>query len=214
MYFRDMRSARIQSGCFVVFLALFVTGGAACSSRAQRGDAGNGGGAGGGLGAGGDMGTGGAASAGGESGAGGGPVGHGGAEFVAKIVTSASTNSRSMQVDVYADASAERTVGPPSMVEMAIDAGLNPLDGTPKTFPAGSADVVTFVQALAAVGDLSSLPILSLCTKSISFGTTTKVTAAGITSGDLQCIDAKSDAGDVAAATALFQAAQQLTTVK
>jgi hypothetical protein len=40
------------------------------------------------------------------------------------------------------------------------------------------------------------------------------VTAAGITSGDLQCIDAKSDAGDVAAATGLAQAAHYLTTVE
>jgi hypothetical protein len=119
-----------------------------------------------------------------------------------------------VRVDVHPDGSAERLVGPPSTIDMALDGGIKPLDGTPKTFPAGSADVLMFLQALAAVGELSALPILSFCSKSLSFGTTTKVTAAGITSGDLQCIDAQSDAGDVATARALAQAAQELTTVE
>jgi hypothetical protein len=97
---------------------------------------------------------------------------------VARIVMSASTNSAEIDVVVYGDASAVRTIGPAH----------GSLSGTPATFPAGSPEGMTVLSDLAAVGDVAQIPI-SMCGKSASFGTTTTVTTDGKTSGDLQCVE-------------------------
>lgn len=177
-----------------MMLALALACSSACSSSSPPSGPGGAGGAG----------------PGGAGGAGPASLDQGGHALVGEIFESASTNARSMKVEVFADASAERSLGPPTQLEEQTDGGLGALDGTPKTFPPASADVLVFLQALAAVNDLSAIPIRRSCTKSISFGTTTTVTANGQTTGDLQCIDSESDAGDVTAGQALFAACRTL----
>jgi hypothetical protein len=93
-----------------------------------------------------------------------------------------STNQAAMDVAVYCDASADRTV----------EAGSNNLGVAPKTFAAGSPEVAKFLADLDAVGDVAAIPASpigqSRCPKSISFGTETTVAARGKTSGDMQCL--------------------------
>jgi hypothetical protein len=101
----------------------------------------------------------------------------GGRAEVAHIRESASTNTPEINVAVYADASAQRTI-----------AGNNAQYVTNKTYPAGSADVMTFLTELHLVGDVSKIPTAGDCGKSVSFGTETIVSADGMTSGDLQCL--------------------------
>lgn len=147
----------------------------------------------------------------GSGGAGPSGLGQGGHAVVAEILESASTNSRSMHVDIYADASADRTIGRPTRIESDTDGGLTSLDGTPKSFPPGSAAVVAFLEALVAVNDLAAIPTREgSCRKSTSFGTRTTVRANGQTSGDLQCIDSQSDAGEVDSGGALYAACTTL----
>ena len=105
----------------------------------------------------------------GRGGAGPASLGQGGQALAGEIFESASTNSRSMKVEIFANASAERTIGPPTALEADTDGGLgSSLDGTPKSFPPGSTDVLAVLQALAAVNDLSAIPIGRNCPKSIS----------------------------------------------
>jgi hypothetical protein len=97
---------------------------------------------------------------------------------LALIKVSASTNSAEIDVTVYSDGTANRTIGPARNSE---------LDGTPAMFPPGQPAVVQFLADLVAVGNVAAIPI-GQCGKSVSFGTTTTVTAGGKTSGDLQCL--------------------------
>jgi hypothetical protein len=97
---------------------------------------------------------------------------------VALIRVSASTNSAEIDVAVYSDGSANRTIGP---------ARNSSLDGTPAMFPPGQPAVEKFLADLDAVGNVAAIPI-GQCGKSVSFGTTTTVTAGENTSGDLQCL--------------------------
>jgi hypothetical protein len=113
------------------------------------------------------------------AGAGGAPSTTSNREEVARIVVSASTNASEIDVVVYSDASADRTLGPARF-------GTS-LDQPPAFFPAGSPEVESFLTDLAEVGDVSLIPI-GQCAKSVSFGTTTTVTSNGKTSGDLQCL--------------------------
>jgi len=94
----------------------------------------------------------------------------------ARIQESGSTNSAAIEVVVYTDGSAERT-----------SSANKPIHGAPKSYPAGSAEVSAFLGDLSAVGDLASIPTAG-CAKSASFGTTTRISASGKTSGDLQCL--------------------------
>ena len=96
---------------------------------------------------------------------------------VASRRQSASTNAPGINVVVYGDASAERTIGPPKNLPVA----------PPMSYPPGSADVQKFIADVQAVGDVTRIEIGG-CGKSVSFGTTTTVTANGNTSGDLQCV--------------------------
>jgi hypothetical protein len=113
---------------------------------------------------------------------------------VASITVSHSTNTPEVDVAVYGDGSADRTLqGAPRL-------GLMPM-----SYPANSPEVEQFLIDLGAVGDVSTIPT-GHCIKSASFGTTTTVTAAGKTSGDLQCLQ-----NPTAAETALANDCKLLT---
>ena len=180
----------------LAFIALGALASPACGDRALKPDGGGRGGAGQGAGTSGHDGTGelagttGQAGAGGQAGTGGPAAGCGaaaafdaspsaGKTVVASIRLSASTNTPPVDVVVYSDASAERTVGP-----FRFEGGI-PID--PKSYPAGSPEVVAFLCDLAAAGDVSRLPVTS-CPKSVSFGTTETVTAGDKTSSDVECL--------------------------
>ncbi len=105
-----------------------------------------------------------------------------GSQLVATIRVSASTNAGEVDVAVYADGSAVRTVGPPRYGEAGA------LGPSPETYPPGSAPVMMFLCDLVAAGDVSQLATATDCLKSISFGTTTTITVGSKTSGDLQCL--------------------------
>ncbi len=96
---------------------------------------------------------------------------------VATISLSASTNTPSVLMIVYSNAAADEIVGP------TVGA-----PGYSSTYPPGSPDVVAFLSDLAAVGNVAAIPTGDQCSKSVSFGTTTTVSAGGNTSGDLQCL--------------------------
>jgi hypothetical protein len=114
------------------------------------------------------------------SGAGAGGVGVGPMRTqVASIAVSASTNSAAVDVAIYDDASAERTVRSGSSYG-------NGFSVSPQSFPVDSPEGVAFLADLNAIGDVSSIPT-SPCAKSVSFGTTATLTAYGTTSGDLEC---------------------------
>ena len=107
---------------------------------------------------------------------------------MAFIVESRSTNSPEVDVTVYSDASAERTVdGPPGVSGVM-----------PASYPAGSAGVASFLADLASCGDVSAIPIAPTCLKSVSFGTTLKVRSGGQTSGDLECAASTSSPAQMA----------------
>lgn len=123
--------------------------------------------------------------------------GQGGRALVATVVQSLSTNSAEVDVAVYSDASAVRTLGPSRPY------GSHSLDATPKTYDASSPEVAAFLSALAKVGDVSAIATGG-CLKSTSFGTVTTVTVAGTTSGDLQCLKTPSLAAAALAADCAF----------
>lgn len=104
--------------------------------------------------------------------------------LAATVQVSRSTNSPAIEVTVYRDGSAERTLGALGQ--------RNFRNVMPKVYPPRSPDVVAFLADLDAVGDVSALPIAAYCPKSASFGTTTTVSARGHSSGDLQCLEAPS----------------------
>jgi hypothetical protein len=100
---------------------------------------------------------------------------------VASIHVTASTNSGTIDVVIYSDASAVRTTG-----TSAVDGST--LTPDPAVFRAGSPEVITFLCDLAAAGPVMPIPITGACFKSASFGTTMTVTTDGQTSGDLECL--------------------------
>lgn len=114
----------------------------------------------------------------------------------AAIKVSRSTNSPEIDVIVYGDGSAERTViGNPGVSSVV-----------PESFPAGSPEGLALLTDLAAIGnDVSSIPT-GACAKSVSFGTTTTISTDAKTSGDLQCLQNPSaaDTALVAACNALL----------
>jgi hypothetical protein len=122
--------------------------------------------------------------------------------LVASIHVTASTNTGSIDVAVYSDGSAERTIGP-----ARYDAGGTGLTPDPKSFPPGSPEVASFLCDLAAAGPVSQLPTASGCPKSVSFGTEMMVTVGTDSSGDLECLADPAPA----AATALAHDCDVLT---
>ena len=57
-----------------------------------------------------------------------------------------------------------------------------------ENFPPGTPIVAKFLADLAAVGTLTTIPVPESCGGSVSFGTSTFVTAGGEMSGDLECL--------------------------
>jgi len=102
----------------------------------------------------------------------------------ATIHVTSSTNSPAIDVIVFCDDSADRTLGAPGVT--------NAVNVTPKVYNPGSPEVTAFLADLNAVGDVSAIPIAASCAKSISFGTTTTVSALGKSSGDLECLKSPS----------------------
>lgn len=102
--------------------------------------------------------------------------------MAAEIRVTSSTNSPAIDVIVFCDSSAERTLG---------SSGGTFNNAPPKVYPPGSPEVKTFLADLNAVGDVSAIPT-GFCVKSASFGTTTKVSALGKSSGDLECLNSPS----------------------
>jgi hypothetical protein len=102
--------------------------------------------------------------------------------LAASIRVSQSTNSSEIDVVVYSDGSAERTLGPSN------PNGTTSGDPTPKSYPADSPEVDAFLRDLAAAGAVAQIATTDTCVKSVSFGTETTLTADGATSGDLQCL--------------------------
>jgi len=72
-------------------------------------------------------------------------------------------------------------------------------------FPPGTIDTKALLSLLTEIGDVSRIPT-GPCPKSISLGTTTKISYAGRTSGDLQSIPQYTSGGD----PALLQAGENL----
>ncbi len=68
---------------------------------------------------------------------------------------------------------------------------------TEQKYPAGTIDTKPLRKLLTAIGDVSRIPT-GTCPKPASFATTTKITYAGKTSGDLQCIQPPEPGGDQA----------------
>jgi hypothetical protein len=110
-----------------------------------------------------------------------------GRALVATVVQSLSSNSSEVDVAVYSDASAIRTLGP------SRPGGIKSNDPSAKIYDAGSPEVAAFLSDLAEVGDVSAIPI-GQCVKSVSLGTVTTVSVDGARSGDLQCLKSPSPA--------------------
>jgi len=96
------------------------------------------------------------------------------ARTLATIIQSGSTNTRPYKVRIRRDGSATIELGgsnaPPS-----------------KELPANTVDAKRLRQLLREVRDVTKIPA-GRCAKSVSFGTSTQISYAGKTSGDLQCV--------------------------
>ncbi len=103
--------------------------------------------------------------------------------MIAAVRVSLSTNSSEIDVAVFGDGSAERTLGPSRPY------GTTSRDPQPMSFPAGAPAVAAFLADLDAVGPVTQIPT-GLCAKSVSSGTTMVVTVGAETSGDLECLAA------------------------
>jgi len=118
------------------------------------------------------------------------PAGEGarqsGEGILATIFQSGSTNTRAYKVAIHDDGSATAEFNDPRP---------DARNDLPQQFPAGTVDVVTLRRLLTNIGDVSRIRTGD-CAKSASFGTRTQISAAGKTSGDLQCILHESLGGD------------------
>ena len=116
------------------------------------------------------------------------PVPDGG---IALIFKTSSTNTNTVDVIIYPDGSAVRSVGEDGgyWAEGSFG-GPTVLE---RNYPPHSPEIEALIGHLAAVEDVSDIPIFDRCAKSISFGTYTLLSANGHVSGDLQCVDSPSD---------------------
>jgi hypothetical protein len=105
-------------------------------------------------------------------------------EVLATITQSGCTNTCGYNVEIHTDGSATAvTIGT-----------INSLV-TKQDFPAGTIDAKPLQDLLKEIGDVSTIPI-GFCPKPVSFATTTKITYANKTSGDLQCVQQSAPGGD------------------
>ena len=106
------------------------------------------------------------------------------AEGVLAVITqSRSTNTLGYRLSIHNDGSAVAEIGA---------AGSRATAGRSRSqqFPPGTVDVATLRRLLDAIGDVGRIPT-GFCPKSASFGTQTRITSGGKTSGDLQCVRAQ-----------------------
>jgi hypothetical protein len=101
-------------------------------------------------------------------------------EILATIVQSRSTNTRGYKVAIHSDGGATITIS-------SVASFTHSESSLAETLPKGTVDVTRLRSLLAQIGDVSRLPT-GHCPKSVSFGTTTAISYAGKTSGDLQCL--------------------------
>jgi len=115
-------------------------------------------------------------------------------EILATIMESGSTNTYAYNIVIHNDGSASVVIRGTldSMVET-------------RQYPAGTIDTKTLLALLREIGDVSRIPT-GPCAKSASFGTTTQISYAGKTSGDLQSIPQQATGVD----PALLQASKNL----
>jgi len=106
--------------------------------------------------------------------------------ILATIINSGSTNTSGYTVVIHNDGSASSV----------IRGKLDPMVET-REFPPGTIDTKTLLCLLTAIGDVSAIPT-ALCAKPVSFATTTTISYAGKTSGDLQSIPQQASGGDQA----------------
>jgi hypothetical protein len=115
---------------------------------------------------------------------------------LATIIQSGSTNTIGYKLVIHRDGSA---------------AGMDNSSGSPRAqvvrreYPAGTIATDKLQRLLAAIGDVSKIPI-GACMKSASFGTTTEISYAGKVSGNLQCVPHQASGGD----EALLQSSEDL----
>ncbi|MGA2169329.1 MAG: hypothetical protein ABSG62_14055 [Terracidiphilus sp.] len=103
---------------------------------------------------------------------------------LATITQSGCTNTCGYNIEIHNDGSATGvTIGT-----------INSLV-TKQDFPPGTIDTKDLQNLLTEIGDVSKI-LTGSCMKPVSFATTTKITYAGKTSGDLQCIQQPATGGD------------------
>jgi len=113
---------------------------------------------------------------------------------LATIVESGSSNTCGYQVVIHNDGSATE------VIRGKMDAIV-----ARRKFPPGTIDTKTLLSLLTEIGDVSTIPT-GFCVKPVSFATTTTISYAGKTSGDLQSIPQYASGGD----QALLQASKDL----
>jgi len=109
---------------------------------------------------------------------------HGVETDLATINESGSPNTSAYQVVIHDDGSATAV----------IRGKLDPLVET-RNFPPGTIDTKPLRSLLTEIGDVSKIPTVFMV-KPVSFATTTTISYAGKTSGDLQCIPQQLPGGD------------------
>ncbi len=123
------------------------------------------------------------------------------AEVLATIMQSGCTNTCAYNVAINVDGSA--AAGAIGATHSLV---------TEQKFPAGTVDTETLRNLLAQIGDVSRIPT-GTCPKPASFATTTRITYAGKTSGDLQCIQQPESGGDQALVHESEQLARLVLTI-
>ena len=104
------------------------------------------------------------------------------------VVQSASTNYPGFQVAIYGDGSAVWSIIPSGWYGRTTGPAGETYGPSPNYYPSGSPSFVRCLCDIEQVGDVSSIVSDgSFCSKSVSFGTRTTISAFGKDTADLQC---------------------------
>ncbi len=107
---------------------------------------------------------------------------------VAWVVQSESTNFPGFQVAIYGDGSAVWSIIPSGWYGRTTGPEGETYGPSPSYYPSGSLSIVQCLCDIEQVGDVSSIVSDgSFCSKSVSFGTWTTISAFGKVTADLQC---------------------------
>jgi len=119
----------------------------------------------------------------------------GGKKVLATIIQSRSTNSLPYTVVIYGDGSATAKIsGARTGIRSLPQQSPQPSPRL-QEFPPGTIDIKTLRHLLTEIQDVSRIPT-GICPKTVSFGTRTRISYAGKTSGDLQCVREPSAGAD------------------